>query len=558
MLNLQFIGLNLSFAANLFAALVCFGVFWLIFDAWTVRHKRVELIKWAGFLLLSVGFLINAATSQAIAEGLAGFVDVLADVLRGMGYIAIIAGQLLDPLQPKPVYDDKPADGEPPKIDPATVHVPKTTPGSRPQTVVIKPTVQRSHSFMLIGGFIALVLPVLAGLISFLYLRRATTGLERHLKPVAIAFGALTLFEALSAAAFLRDTANPTLYQLVAIFGPVWWTTVAALIIGTVVLGMWVWQYLTKRLQSQLFMILVAQTISLFLISTIGFTFMLFQNIRTQSLADLTTASRVLDYAVASRQAETTAQAEAAASNAGVVAAVAARNHNALVTALKGYLSDHNLTSLVVTDGNGQVLLRGEDPTRWGDSRSSDALVRRALVGQASSSVIVADGVTSPTVTLVAAYPVRDTAGLIIGTVTAGRAITGAFVDGIRASTGLESAVYGGNVRAATTLLAANQTDRAVGIKETSTAVTNQVLKQGKTYSGSVSLQNRPYLASFAPLRDGNKVTVGMLLVARPEDTLFTSANQSIQLTFMFVIGLVLLAIYPIFLVARYLSNQLK
>jgi hypothetical protein len=555
MLNLQFLGLNLSFAANLFAALVCFGVFWLIFDAWTVRHKRVELIKWAGFLLLSLGFLVNAATAQVAAEGWAGLVDVVADILRGIGYVAIIAGQLLDPLQPKPVYDDPEDDGA---GDPPVVHMPKTAPVSKPAAVVIKPTVQRSPGFIAVGGSVAIILPVLAGLISILYLRRATTGLERHLKPVAIAFAALTLFELLSAAAYLRDTTNPTLYQLVAVYGPVWWVAMAALIAGTVVLGMWVWQYLTKRLQSQLFMILVAQTIGLFLISTIGFTFMLFQNIRNQSLADLTTASRVLDYAVASRQAETTAQAEAAASNATVMAAVAARSHNALATTLKGYLPDHNLTSLVVTDGSGQVLLRGEDPTRWGDSRSSDALVRRALVGQASSSVVVADGVISPTVTLVAAYPIRDPAGLIIGTVTAGRAITGAFVDGIRASTSLESSVYGGNVRAATTLLASNQTDRAVGVKESSTAITDRVLKKGKTYSGTVNLQNRPYLASFAPLRDGNKVTVGMLLVARPEDTLYTAANQSIQFTFIFVIALVLLAIFPVFLVARYLSRQLK
>jgi len=142
--------------------------------------------------------------------------------------------------------------------------------------------------------------------------------------------------------------------------------------------------------------------------------------------------------------------------------------------------------------------------------------------------------------------------------VLAGRAVSNAFVDGIRTSTGLDSAVYGDNVRAATTLVSQNGTDRAVGIKETNTAVITQVLKHDKSYSGPISLQNRSYLAAFAPLRDVNNVPVGMLLVARPTDALYATANRSVQLTFLIVVGLVLISVYPIYLISRYLSRQLK
>jgi hypothetical protein len=179
-------------------------------------------------------------------------------------------------------------------------------------------------------------------------------------------------------------------------------------------------------------------------------------------------------------------------------------------------------------------------------------------VGEASSNVVVREGVIAPAVSLMAGAPIRDTAGAIIGTVLAGRAVSNAFVDGIKSSTGLDSAVYGGNVRAATTLLGPGGTDRAIGIKETTVAVQDQVLAKNNSYSGIVMLQNRSYLAAFTPLRNVNNVTVGMLLVAHPESELYAAASRSIQLTFLFVVALILLSIYPVYLISRFLSNQLR
>jgi hypothetical protein len=528
MLNTEFIGLNLYFAVNLLAALVAFAVFWLIFDAWTVRHSRTELVKWAGFLVLAIGFLFRAASIRTGTSDLAQLTGNLANILRVLGYLGIVVGQFLEPLQARPEHEPDPTN-VPPQTNKAFFLAPLT-------------------------GF---VLPILTTLIAALYLRRATTGLERHLRPVAIGFFGLTIFELLSDFSGLAGVTNPNLYRLVATYGPIWWASLAALLIAVLVLGAWVWQYLVKRLQSQLFMLLVAQTLAVFLFSTVGFTFMLLRNAQSQTLDDLSTASHVLGYAVSSLQSETAAQADAVSQKPAVASAVLGRDHNALAAALNGYMPSHHLTLLIVTDVSAQVWLHAEDPGRWGDSVSSDPLVRRSLVGDAATSVAVSDGVVAPTVTLVASSPLRDASGTIIGTVTAGHTITGSFVDGIRSDTGLESSVYGGKVRAATTLAAADGS-RAVGIKETSATVTSHVLDHGQSYAGPASFQNRSYLAAYTPLRDVNNTTVGMLLVARPTDALFAAANHSVQLTLLFVIVLIIISVYPIYLVARYLSRQLK
>jgi hypothetical protein len=574
MLDSQFIGLNLHFAVNLLAALVAFAVFWLIFDAWTIRRSRTEMFKWAGFLALSLGFILRATATQAQLGSLSQIVSHSSDILRLLGYVSIVIGQLLDPLQERPKYDiempeivgPEPAATEPPTPVPTPAPPPpppppqKATAGTKVQVKAApaKKHPHRAHSLALIGSWAGLILPLGAFAVGALYWRRATTGLERHLKPVAWGFAALTLFELLNNATSLQGTSNPNLYRLVQTYGPIWWAALITLLAASLILGRWVWRYLTKRLQSQLFIILVGETLALFLFSTIGFTFLLLQNIQNQSLTDLSTASHVLDYAITSRQAETVAQSEAVAANSAVATAITARDHKTLAATLAGYMPSRGLTTLTIVNASGQVLLRGEDPDRWGDSLSSDPLVRRGVIGQASSSVVVHDGVVAPSVTLIAASPIRGADGTIVGVVVTGRAISNAFVDGVRTSTGLDSAVYGGNIRAATTLTSGDSSTRAIGIKETSSAVNTQVLTKNKSYNGVVNFQGRAYLASFAPLHDVNNGPVGMLLVARPKDALYAAANSSIQLTFLFVVALVFLSIYPIYRIARFLSDQLR
>jgi len=536
---MQFFGQNAHFAISLVAALAAFAVFWLTFDAWLERRRRIEAIKWVGFGLLAVGFLVSAATldQRSLIPGiLAAQVAGFAFALRILAYALIALGQILDPLQARP--QSEPIEATPPN--------PKSTPK------------HAAGLGMVVSGIKVALLTLLPLLVAGLYLRRATVGLERHLRPVAVAFAWLGTYELFSGALAWQDTANPLLYRLVAAYGPLWWIAQAALLIGAVVLGRWVWQYLTKRLFSQLFIVLVTSTVLIFFISTVGFSFLLMRNMNTEALSELSTSSRVLNYAVASRQAEAAAQAEVVSQNSAVIQAVVSRDRPALAATLTDYLSAHQLSSLVITDGSGQVLLRAEDPARWGDSLSSDSLVRRALIGESTQSVTSRAGVVAPSVALVAARPLRDSGGAIIGMVIAGRAVGNSFVDGIKSATGLDSAVYGSDIRAATTLVAADGVTREVGIRETTAAVRKTVLAQGKAYSGSTQFQHRDYLAAYSPLKDADGNPVAMVLVARTQDQLLAVAGQTIQLTFLMAVLLLIVSILPIYLIARRLAGQMR
>lgn len=566
MLSTQFLGYNVHFAANLLAALVCFAVFWLVFDAWLARRTLSGGFVWTGFIVLAGGFVAAAATvssSEVVSEVL-GWVG---GSLKLAGLLTISLGQMLEPYQQKPKITDETLLHE--LIGDQATPPPTPDPGGLPQTGEVrkttKPRKRKAAAPALFGlPMLSPSLSLLSGLVTFgaflvavLYWRRATTGLERHLRPVAFAFVCIALAELATTITNSVSTNNPLYEQFIAEFGPLWWAGHVMLILGSVILGRWVWNYLTKRLLSQLFMTLITQAIVIFLVSTVSFSYLMLRDIQTARLSDLATASHVLQYAVASRQSETVAQAGAVAAGNSLEQALTARSRAMLSSAFATYFTEHQLSTLTVTDAAGIVLWRAQDPERYGDSRSGDPLVRRALVGEEVSNVLITPGVTAPSVTLAAASPVRASDGTIIGTVTLGRAIDNAFVDHIKSTTGLEVSVYGGNTGAATTLKIGETARREVGVRAPESAFTTQVLDQGKTYSGSVVMQNRVYLTAATPLLDINNEAVGILQAMRPASDLSTAAGRSLQYTFLAAVILIFVAAYPLYRLARFLEHQI-
>ncbi|HSX35793.1 MAG TPA: cache domain-containing protein [Patescibacteria group bacterium] len=550
MLPLQFFGQNVHFAISLFAALVFFAVFWLYFDAWTASRDNKDLVKCGGFLLVALSFVLHSTLIEQSVLGtsqLGAIADTLATVLRIVGYVGIIIGQLVDPLQDKPQLEG---------LDTSQFSdTEKAAPPAKSSVANTKKA--RAVGFGSAANLSHLLLPLSAFTIAGLYWRRATTGLERHLKPLAIAFCFLTGFEVLSLASLWRSTDNPIVARLVAPFGPLWIAEQVFLLIGSVVLGWWVWRYLTRRFLSQLFMVFTTLTLAVFLVTTVSFTFLLVKNVQNESLSNLQTASNVLKYALSAKEAETLANASSVAESSDVVSAVLAKDNKALANLTSTFLHDKKQSSLIITTASGQVLLRAEDPARYGDSLSSDTLVRRALIGEPRSSISAQDGVLAPVVFVRSTTPIRDAAHNIVGTVTVGLEADNAFVDGIKHSTGLDSAVYAGNVRSATTFVAPDGVSRLVGVKDTNASVQSTVLQKGKSFNGSVSILNRQFLAVYAPLKDIDNTVVGMLFIGVPQASILQDAGHSIELTFIVTAILLVLSIVPAFLISKYITKQL-
>ena len=573
MLPLQFFGQNVHFAVSLFAALVFFAVFWLYFDAWLSRkpHSKRDIFIWSGFLVLCLSFVVESTVVEVSYLGESIFGDIsekLANWLGLAGFALIIVGQLVQPLQPKPLTTGLQLESEEPEeLEPAASVEPEKSPEQTPHPEKkpkkrAKTKVKVKTAPAVVGvnftSAVAYLLPAGALTVALLYWHRAGRGLERHLRPVAVSFGLLFIYELLSLAELWRDSRNPEVFDLVKAFGPIWIATVVALVVSSVVLGRWVWQYLTERFISQLFMIFTTVTLIIFLVTTVSFTFLLTRSVQKQTLDNLKVAANVLDYALSAKKAETRANVETVASNTQIIQAAAAKNHQSLVSASRNFLEAKSQSSLLITSASGQVLLRAEDPDRWGDSLSSDNLIRQALAGQAISSVVSQEGAIAPMMLIKSAVPIRDSGGSIVGAAVAGLVIDNGFADGIKKSTGLDSALYSENTLSATTFLAPDGHTRLTGVKENSSAVKKTVLDDSQTFQGALNILNRPYLAVFTPLKDASGTTVGMLFIGQPQTSVLQTAGRSVQLTFMVAAVLLVLSIIPAYLISRHLTRQLE
>lgn len=529
----QFLLENIHFAINVFAALVMFATGWLYFDAWLGRKNIREGLKVAGFLLLSCSFLVRGVTidSVILKSSLlpAGALFTTLAVTRISGYILIILGLLIDPLQSHPDHKEKKG------------------------LMLSLPPI---NLFTIFHSIPALY-PVLGSLVAFLYLHRSTIGLESHLKTVALSFFILSLTELLSLASLFQDTSNVDLYKIIAPFGPVWIVEHSILVLAITILGYWVWSYLLKRFQSQLFMILTASILVIFLLTTISFTGLLLKNLQDEAFKRLQTDVKVLNYAIDSKKAGLLADAQALAQDPQVIDHVEKTNRVSLGEIAQTILLSKKMSLLIVVNDNGQVLARGEDRERVGDSISDDPLIKRSLLGESPSSIVTKEGVLAPEVSIRAATPIKS-GEEIIGAVMVGSIVDNAFVDGVNKATGLQSSIYGMNILSATTLVAPDGKSRWIGIKEESKKIKEQVLSKGESFAGEVKLLNVPYFAAYLPLKDVDEIPVGMLFVGEQQLSVLQAAGRSIELTFLMAALLIVLSIIPAFLIARYLVYQIR
>lgn len=519
---------NAHFAVNIAAAGILFSVFWLYADAWMTRKTGRELLKLAGFFLLMVAFLIHATRveSAVISSALLSLQmnDVFVEVAKLTGYLFLILALTLEPLQDRPTY--------------------------------------RDAGFMALSlpAFItnATIAPILAALVGVLYMRRATIGLEHHIRRVALSFFLLSLYELTALPiTLLADTTNSDVYPLIAPFGPLWIFHHLILIAAMVVLASWVFSYLLKRFQTQLFIFFTAGVLAIFLITTVTFTRLLLSNLEHETLRQLETDAKVLQLALDRTKSQLISDTQSFAQNPSVLQAIPAVSRKPLSDLAENYLLAKKQSTLVIVNETGRVITRGEDRERVGESLVNDSLIKRALAGQSVSSIITKEGIVAPGVYIYAASPIKSGTTLL-GAVLMGVSIDSAFVDGIKDATGLESSIYAGNLVSATTLAAADGISRLVGIKEHHPGVLSGVLTDGKSYTGSVTLLSRPYLAAYLPLSDIDRVPIGMIFVGKPQAGVIQTAARSIEITFMVTAALIVLSIVPSFLIARSLARQVR
>lgn len=515
---------NIHFAIYVFAALVMFATSWLYFDAWKQRKSVTDIPKIGGFFLLSFSYLLHSVTVEsAILSSPILHPAVLSGLLlitKTVAYILLILGLLTDPIQ------------------------------KHPTLYAIGPIIV---PFMGIQSILQLGFPILASLVGLLYLRRSTIGLERHLKPIAISFFLLALSEVIGLSVLFRQSSIVSIFEAVAPYGPIWIVQIFLVLCSALYIGRWVFGYLLKQFETQIFMFLTLITLVIFLVTTMVFTSLLVRNIEKESLSQISTDVLVLNYALEGKKKELLASALLTSRDSHVIEAVKSRSKNSLLPLVQETLVSQDQNMLVVTDSAGSVLVRAEDTNRASDSLSDDPLVRRALRGEKVTSVRMTHGVTAPNISIMAAVPVYS-GSAVVGSVLTGVMVDDAFIQEVKNSTGLDSTIFGNASVSATTITIAGNN---IGLELKRQDILRTVLTEGTPFSGAVTIANTDYFGAFLPLKDIDGVPVGMLFVSRPQSAVLTTAGDSIAATFLVTILLLIAVLIPARTISGYLSRQI-
>jgi len=528
----QFILENAHFAVNALGALILFAVFWLYADAWSARRSDTRTgLRAIGFLLLSASFLAHGVEVESTVMSqlaLSGWIATIGvPLLRAVGYSLILWSIATEPLMPTPKTEGLPGQGLSAMIA-----------GSIPAWWAI------------------LWYPIAAAAVGLLYLRRAGTGLERHLRAPGIAFLLFALSDFVGLSILFRGSTNVDVFNLVAPFGPLWILSHLILIAGLVVMERWVFGYLLKRFETQLFIIFTTTVVVIYLVITVVFTGLLVGNVASITLSQLETDAKVLSYAIDGKKQEALADSKIIASDPQVIDALTKGERRAVADLLARQLTSKNQSYAIVVNATAQVVARGEDAQKYGDSLSGDAAVTKALSKEDVSGIIVSEGVLSPELSVRAATPIVSN-GTVLGAVLVGTQLDTAFVDGLKHSTGLEASLYGGTQLSSTTLVTGDGVTRPSGITMTNQQVKTKVIDESASYVGDVTMMNKPYYAAFLPVSDVSGTTVGMLSVARSQIAVLALAGKSIQTTFAVAAALIALSIIPAYAIARFLARQL-
>ena len=242
--------------------------------------------------------------------------------------------------------------------------------------------------------------------------------------------------------------------------------------------------------------------------------------------------------------------AEMIASRVDFSHALSIQDHRQVKNILTEISKAHENVVITATDATGRVVARAHDDT-FGDDMTNQANVRNALQGQPSV------GLETGTVVKLAfraGFPVSVLSGgekRLVGAVVVGVDLIGnhEFVDKLKSVYDVEATLFLEDTRVSTTFKDDNG-NRAIGTKMTNQSVIDTVFRDEKPFEGRIKLFGKAYDVVYAPLKNTDGKTSGMLFLGKEHAKTIANYLQIGKMIVLIVLGIgplmILLSIYGV------------
>ena len=250
-------------------------------------------------------------------------------------------------------------------------------------------------------------------------------------------------------------------------------------------------------------------------------------------------------------------QAYGFASDAAIVSAIYEGNRDRLRNSIANFDSARKCSFFTVLDAEGRVLFCSGRPDIFGESQSAMRSVSEALAGRRS---VYFESTPASRFAIRAAAPVLDENGQVIGVVIGSfRLDTDEWVDGIQQYYGVESSVFAGDIRVATTIRRSGTSERIQGTSLNDPAVHDQVFGKRTPVFVEKTIDERPMKVSYLPLYSGRDNEVrGMAFAGIPLERQTSLIRQ--KLTSYFFVTAIGLFVFScvLFGIVRAIVNPIR
>jgi|GEM_PF-2105381 len=545
---------NIDYVLEVFVAFLMITAAWIYLDGWAVEKRARTLLRAIGFFTLGLWSFLNGAPPDMV------FVNNITDTVGVIGFALVLVSLLIDPIPLKP-------GGKPikffsrlwPKEIPAVVPLGALFLGSLQSTLykfLILPVLY-ALVFLSEGKLWIFLFSSVITLILYLHYRK---GIQIEWKYFYLGFLVISISLGLGfVTEFFKNSSNVLIAQIFSDYKIAWIIKNLIKVLGAVLLGAWAWGFIRFRIFPQIFSSFVALTFLSFVTMTILYTGFLVNRSQESAVRDLETNVKTFNFALEKVKTSATLAAQLVADNSQIKDAVEKNNKTMLYNNLNRLMFENGTDFMIAVNTGGEVLMRGEDRERFGDSLADDPVVWRALDGKVVVNTAVQKGVTLPTVSIRAASPIVDMGSgepKVVGAIITGFLLDTAFVDGIKKITGLDVTVFAEDTRSASTIVIPGSQSRLIGTRESDKKILDTVFKEDKSYTGTAIILSQPYLSSYIPIKDIEETTVGMFFTGRSQASVLGLASETIQLTFLISTILMLLSLFPLRLLASFITKH--
>ena len=183
------------------------------------------------------------------------------------------------------------------------------------------------------------------------------------------------------------------------------------------------------------------------------------------------------------------------------------------------------LEYMVITDIEGNVILRVHEPEKYGDNIANQVNIQKALKGE--KNVGVEDGAVVK-FSIRAGAPLRNEEGQIIGAVSTGYILSSnTMIDWIGNITGKDIILFDADTGIGSNIKTENG-ERFFQQKIEDPVILKQVLEEGKAYYGEANVNRETYIASYIPFKDANNNNAGVIFSGQKKDILENLNTQII------------------------------